>query len=309
MTGTCEIDTSKDSSSKSRCPGPDDFAVHVVEDINPDEQRDDDQQLQQSLAEYGVVCLHMRTLLDDSQLQRVVKRFGSIKEPFAPTKDGGCIRYAPTRQNIDTGRVISDDEQTALGERSFGGLDVKRPGLFETFHCDDTYTVAPARACVLHARALPPSGGGPTCFIDMRDAYNKLSAEQRERIRKLQVVYAYNNAGAFPPRQAARGPNDVLVDVQHPLVRTHPLTARPALFIDLDRATHVDGMALDEGRRLLQALQDHSEAEAAACEHHWQPNDVLVWDNARVQHKASGTFKVGEPRAFWRYMVAGEPPT
>jgi len=28
----------------------------------------------------------------------------------------------------------------------------------------------------------------------------------------------------------------------------------------------------------------------------------------RVQHKAGGNFKVGEPRRFWRYMVAGTRP-
>jgi hypothetical protein len=35
---------------------------------------------------------------------------------------------------------------------------------------------------------------------------------------------------------------------------------------------------------------------------------VLVWDNASVQHKAGGNFRVGEPRLFWRYMIAGLAP-
>ena len=40
----------------------------------------------------------------------------------------------------------------------------------------------------------------------------------------------------------------------------------------------------------------------------WRTGDVLVWDNASVQHKAGGNFAVGEPRRFWRYMIAGEAP-
>ena len=37
-------------------------------------------------------------------------------------------------------------------------------------------------------------------------------------------------------------------------------------------------------------------------------SDVLIWDNASVQHRASGDFAVGEPRRFWRYMVEGPVP-
>ena len=39
-----------------------------------------------------------------------------------------------------------------------------------------------------------------------------------------------------------------------------------------------------------------------------QPFDVLVWDNASVQHKARGDYPVGEPRRFWRHMIEGERP-
>jgi taurine dioxygenase len=67
-------------------------------------------------------------------------------------------------------------------------------------------------------------------------------------------------------------------------------------------------MGDDEGRALLQSLQDHAEAHAPRYGHDWQPHDVLVWDNASVQHKASGDFPVGEPRRFWRYMIEGPVP-
>ena len=63
-----------------------------------------------------------------------------------------------------------------------------------------------------------------------------------------------------------------------------------------------------EGRALLQSLQDHAEAVAPRYEHVWQPRDILVWDNAAVQHKARGDFPVGEPRRFWRHMIEGGRP-
>jgi taurine dioxygenase len=59
---------------------------------------------------------------------------------------------------------------------------------------------------------------------------------------------------------------------------------------------------------LLQSLQDHAERRAPRYEHHWRDHDVVIWDNASVQHKAGGDFPVGEARRFWRYMIAGPVP-
>ena len=142
----------------------------------------------------------------------------------------------------------------------------------------------------------------------MRAAFRLLDPVVQRHLIGLHAVHAYNNAGAFPPRDSAEGELELLEDVVHPIVRAHPATGVPALYFDLDRPTHVDGLPVDEGRALLQSLQDGAERAAPRYEHEWQSHDVLVWDNASVQHKAGGDFAVGEPRRFWRYMVAGEPP-
>ncbi len=286
----------------------DEFAVAEVCGVDPVGIEQDSVRVRAALARYGVVCLPMSRALEDSELQVVAGLFGAIKDPIGRTVHGGYYQYDKRRQIIDTGFVLTDELREQLGDPTFGGLDDRRPGLFETYHCDDTFTEEPAGATVLHARDLPPSGGGPTCFIDMRSAYEMLDASMRQRLEGLRVVYAYNNEDAFPPRRAARGPAEVLVEVAHPLVRTHPVAKTRALFIDLDRATHIEGMPIAEGQSLLQELQAHAEANAPACQHEWRAHDVLVWDNASVQHKASGNFKEGEPRCFWRYMIAGERP-
>ena len=142
----------------------------------------------------------------------------------------------------------------------------------------------------------------------MRRAYAMLDPAEQRRLDGLRAVHRYDNHGAFPPRQSASGPLEALVDVAHPIVRAHPVTTTPALYFDLDRADHVDGMPLAAGRALLQGLQDHAEAHAPGYAHDWQPHDVLVWDNASVQHCASGDFPVGEPRRFWRYTTAACSP-
>jgi alpha-ketoglutarate-dependent 2,4-dichlorophenoxyacetate dioxygenase len=291
-----------------RLEAPRGFAVAEVRSAGPGSSAAEGLALRAALAERAVLCLRMERPLDEDEFEVVARLFGPIKDPVGRAKDGTRFRYAEPRQIIDAGFVLTDEIRAKLGDVSFGGLDDQRPGLFETWHHDDTYTEEPAAATVLHARALPPSGGGPTRFLDARAAWAALDPETQRRVGGLRVVYAHNNEDAFPPRRAARGPADVLVDVTHPLVRTHPVAGTRALYLDLDRAKHVEGLPVAEGRALLQALQDHIEATAPRCQHDWRNHDVLVWDNASVQHKAGGDFPVGEPRRFWRCMIAGPPP-
>jgi alpha-ketoglutarate-dependent taurine dioxygenase len=262
--------------------------------------------LAKQLAEHGVVVVRHAAALEDGELRALAARIGPIKDPIGRARDGSPLRYAEARQVIDSGFVLTDEIRAKLGNVSLGG-DAVRPGLFEFFHTDDSYTECPAAATVLHARALPSSGGA-TRFIDMRAAFERLDPALRSRLIGLRAVHAYNNRGAFPPRASAAGALEQLEDVSHPIVRAHPLTGAPALFFDLDRATHIEGLPEAEGRSLLQSLQDHAEQGAPRYAHAWRPHDVLIWDNASVQHCASSDFPVGEPRRFWRYMIAGPRP-
>jgi taurine dioxygenase len=263
--------------------------------------------LREQLWQHGVLCIRLAAKLDDDEMRAVVQMFGPIKDPVGHDEDGNPIRYSEQRQIIDAGFVLTDELREALGEGTFGGDDV-RPGLFQYFHTDDSYVECPAHLTVLHARALPSGRGGDTGFIDMRVAYDILDADMKARLVGLCAEHAYNNHDAFAPRPSATGDLERLVSVSHPVVRAHPVTGRPALYFDLDRATYIEGLPEDEGRALLQSLQDHAEQRAPRYSHAWTSHDVLVWDNASVQHRAVGDFEVGEPRRFWRYMVAGPRP-
>jgi alpha-ketoglutarate-dependent taurine dioxygenase len=286
------------------------FAAHVVDGIDPAQVDRDDAasaSVRQLLVEHAVLCIRLDRALSDDELRSVVEMFGPIKEPVGRDRDGTPLRYGEPRQVIDSGFVMTDE----LREQFSGSLggDAVRPGLFEFFHTDDSYTEQPAACTVLHARALPESGGGATSFLDMRAAYRLLDEGMREELLGLVAIHSYNNHSAFPPRASASGPLEALVDVAHPIVRAHPASGEPALYFDLDRATRIEGLPIEEGRALLRSLQEHAELRAPRYAHEWRRHDVLVWDNASVQHKAGGDFPVGEQRRFWRYMVEGQTPT
>lgn len=263
--------------------------------------------LRDALWRHGVVCVRLPGALTDDEARALAAMIGPVKDPVGRNAAGEPLRYGEERQIIDAGFVMTDEIRALLGDTSFGG-DSVRPGLFEDFHTDDSFVPAPAFATMLHARALPASGGGATQFIDMRAAFQLLDAELRARLVGVHAVHAYNNQNAFPPRASATGEWEALVEVAHPVVRAHPHADTVALYFDLDRATHLVDLPVDEGRALLQQLQTHAEEHAPRYAHDWQTHDVLMWDNASVQHRASSDFAVGEERRFWRYMIEGEPP-
>jgi taurine dioxygenase len=264
--------------------------------------------LRDALSTYALVCIRLDAPLDDDEALAIATTVGPLKDLVAPTRDGTVMRYGePGRQIVDAGFVLTDELRAELGDLHFGGLDERRPGLFEAFHTDDSFTAEPAAVTMLHAREIPTHGGA-TVFLDMRAAYALLDPATRDHLTGVHAVHAYNNHGAFPPRRASEGPYEALVDVSHPIVRAHPVTKEPALYFDLDRAVRVVGMPEADGRALLQSLQDHAEQRAPTYAHSWRPHDVVMWDNASVQHKASGDFTLGEPRRFWRYSISGDTP-
>ena len=273
------------------------------------------------LAETGFVVLRFQRPLDVAEMQGAISLFGEVKSGQARCQDGSMRQYlrydhkgiaehlrGTGIMEHRSGLVLTADQLEEMGVTGTGGTEA-RPFVYEGFHTDDSYTEEPAGITMLHARELPPSGGGDTMFIDMAAAFRRLDDERVESLRGLCAVHAYNNHDAFPPRPSAAGANDVLIQPRHPILRRQPLSGASAVYMDLDRATgEVDGMTWEDGQALLQGLQDEAEATAPRYSHRWAPHDVLVWDNIMVQHAASSDFKVGENRTMWRCLLEGETP-
>src|SRR5260370_5298214 len=92
------------------------------------------------------------------------------------------------------------------------------------WHTDKPYHAAPPLLTTLHAVELPPRGGD-TEFANMALAYAALPEETKRRIAGLRAVFR----PAFDMSRPA---------VDHPLVRIHPDTGTPALYLG-NHATHI----------------------------------------------------------------------
>lgn len=95
--------------------------------------------------------------------------------------------------------------------------------------------------------------------------------------------------------------------VDHPIVRTHPETGRKCLFLG-DHAESIQGMDYEEGRRLIDDLNERAVAQTRIYTHRWRPGDFMVWDNRCLLHKAESFDLAREARVIRRCTVLGDEP-
>jgi taurine dioxygenase len=170
------------------------------------------------------------------------------------------------------------------------------------FHSDQCYREQPSSGTMLHAIKIP-SQGGNTLFANCYAAYETLPDEVKRRIANLKAlnVYDYN----LNPTLRGKDVSPTAPTWVHPVVRTHPVTRRKALFVNRLMTARIEGLPEDESDELLKYLFDHIEQRQFIYEHVWRVGDVLMWDNRCAQH-ARTDFDRNQVRMLRRVTLKGE---
>lgn len=180
------------------------------------------------------------------------------------------------------------------------------------WHSDLSYKEVPSLGSMLHAQELPEEGGD-TLFANMHLAWDTLPAALRSAVRGARAEHSYLTQYAELQRRSPWRPDltqaqlDEVKPVIHPVVRVHPETGRPALFVSEHFTTHIVGLPEDESRALLDELFAHSVRPEHLYRHRWQPHDLLFWDNRSLLHVASGC-PDHLRRKLYRTTIEGDAP-
>ena len=176
------------------------------------------------------------------------------------------------------------------------------------WHSDNSYRERPLSYSALYALEVPPAGGN-TGFANMYLALETLDPALRRRIegRTLKHDMTYNSAGDL--REGFRPVNDVRAapGPSHPIIRTHPETGCNALYLGRRPNAYINGLPVAESENLLNALWAHATQAQFTWHHHWQPGDLLIWDNRCVMHHRD-PFDGGYRRVMHRVQCAGDVP-
>jgi taurine dioxygenase len=176
------------------------------------------------------------------------------------------------------------------------------------WHTDKSYHEVPSLLTMLHAVELP-SRGGDTQFANMALAYQALPEAPKHRLDGLRVVHSWEwsriASGSTPATELEKTERP---PVDHPLVRTHPDTGEKSLYIG-NHASHILGLPEAEGRALLADLLEHATRSEFIYTHHWQPGDLVIWDNRCLLHRAVANYEMAKQRrVLHRTVVRGTVP-
>jgi taurine dioxygenase len=188
-------------------------------------------------------------------------------------------------------------------------------GLF--WHSDLAYMAEPSRGSLFYAHEVPHDDAGKplgdTMFASTTAAWRALPDNIRQAVSGRRAVTSYakgyyrdRKSGARPPlteAQKTRTP-----DVEHPVMRTHPYTGKPCLFVNEGYTASIAGLAPEESERLLNLLFEHLSRPEFIYRHQWRAGDFLIWDNCSTQHRAIFDYALPRRRRMERTTLCGTAP-
>ena len=182
----------------------------------------------------------------------------------------------------------------------------------DEWHTDVTFRECPPLASILYCQ-VAPRAGGDTLWSSMTAAYEALSDPIKRLIESLEAVHDITRGfidvllakpDGVAELERARKANPPVV---HPVVRTHPVTGRRALFVNRSFTVAIRGVSRLEGDGLLALLLHHAEQANFQVRFTWRPRSLVVWDNRCTQHYAVADFAPAH-RKMHRVTVIGDRP-
>ena len=193
--------------------------------------------------------------------------------------------------------------------------DEKATNFGAGWHSDWSFQETPPAATILHSKVVPPVGGD-TLFVDAARAYDALSPAMQRMLAPLQAIHSarqsYGTKGVFA-KDTAKRTMEIIVSEEadaaltHPLVRTHPVTGRKALFVSPVYTVGIEDLTPEEAKAILGFLFAHLTQDQFIYRHHWREQMLLMWDNRCTMHFAEGGYD-GHLRLMHRTTVKGDAP-
>jgi taurine dioxygenase len=248
-------------------------------------------ELKQLFLEYKILCFRDQALSLDQQVA-FTRMWGT---PLEHTMDGHMQAGAENKVQI------------ASNAGPDGRPNGKHPDVTAMrWHTDRSWRKEPALATILHGIEVPREGGD-TPFCDAAAAYRALPDSRKAELEPLKVIHSVEYS-----RRAAGGPPATEYElrigppVAHPLVRRHPETGEPALFLG-SHAWKIEGMRESAGRALIDELTAYMTQDRFVYAHKWHRGDLLIWDNRCLLHRATPYDTTKELRTMHRTVVQGGP--
>jgi taurine dioxygenase len=231
-------------------------------------------------------------------------------------------------------QAINSEQHLAFGRR-FGALEVHpfasfsgftsggdnpeivalestpdKPQVAEVWHSDVTWREQPSLGSILRITHCPDSGGD-TLWADMAAAHDGLDDATQRLLSSLTAVHDWSNFRRHIIKLGAPVDQITALDaafpaVEHPVVRTHPVSGRKIIYVNAEFTRRIKGMGEAESDALLNKLYALAGNPDIQARMKWRPGSIAFWDNRSTQH--SVVPDVVGYRRVERVTIVGDRP-
>lgn len=244
-----------------------------------------------------VVLLIRGRQLDDPQLIAFSGLFGNLDGAPIGSERGGKVSTDEYDEITVISNVVEDGQP-------IGGLG----NLESDWHTDMSSYDEPPAASILHSLEIPPSGGD-TSFCNMYRAYETLPGDVQAKLQGLDAIHDATLTSTGGLRHGFEAVTDITQTpgARHPILRTHPVTGRTALFLGRRTNGYIPGLSVEESESLLDQLWANAMRPDNVWTHTWQVGDVIMWDNRSAMHRRD-PFDNSARRIMHRTQITGDRP-
>ena len=252
---------------------------------NPISEKTRDKLLK-AITHHLVVCIKNQKL-SPTKLVDVSKLFGKPKQYFVKDE---------TVDNIPEVIVVSNRTRE------------NKPKVYAShWHTDDSYRKEPATLTFIYPDILPVNGGGGTDFINCYLVYDDLPKKLKNKIADVQAVHKWQSRrNVSEVVKLTKEQEKETPPVEHPLIRTHPMSNKKSIYINPNRIDHISGLNEFDGDKLLDEIYEFSFQDKYKYSHSYEKGDLVIWDNRCTMHKANSDYDVSNLRIMHRVMLEGE---
>ena len=235
--------------------------------------------IEAAINRYAVVVFRGQKLSDDQQIE-FAGHFGPIHASAQRARHHSIKHRLPRDEIADISNLDGDGKVLDVNARR--RLDWLANRLW---HTDASFRAVPGALSMLYAHVIPDEGGD-TQFADLRAAYDALDAATKKKLEGMVAIHSiYHSRGQLDVTRYTPEEIASLPPVPQRLVRTHPGSRRKTLYL-ASHASHIEGMAVPDGRLLLMDLMEHATQPPFVHTHKWREGDLVIWDNRCTMHRA-----------------------
>jgi taurine dioxygenase len=255
-------------------------------DLKPDMSPQTVRALEAALIEHKVLVLRNQPLTTAEHVA-ISRRFGELE--VHPMRPQGEFPEILVLDNHKDNPVLSTD----------------------VWHSDTTFRKNPTKYTILRCQIMPKVGGD-TLWADMAAAYDGLSESFKAMLAGLRAVHDFQNfrvlfSKSEEDQAKLRRMEEMFPNPSHPVVRTHPVSGRKAIFVNPQFTVRIEGLNRGESRALLDVLFEQAQVPEYQFRLRWEPDTIVFWDNICTHHYAANDY-YPQRRRMERTAVIGDVP-